>query len=174
MSNSWRETGKDSYFVEANHNTFASALGIQAKREPLRFTKLALSFPDHCYDGYILHVLYALYDDSSKKEFDVKLVSKVIRRYGHSENFNIAISISRIIEKHANELWSDDIIDILGKIAQHHPHPNKDEYNITINSDSEHKSARSLLNNSINCARGCALQAISAFLWNHPDLGDLL
>lgn len=174
MSDIYHGTAKDSYFIEANHITFASALGIQAKREPLRFTKLALLFPDNCYEGYILHILYALYDNTSKEEFDVKLVSKVIKRYWNSENFNIAISISRIIEKHAIELWSDDIIDILGKIAQNHPHPDKDEYNITINSDPEHKSALSLLNNSINCARGCALHAIAALLWNHHDWGDKL
>lgn len=172
MSDRWHGSDKGSYYVEANHEAFASALGKQAKCEPLRFTKLALSFPPNCYEGYISHVLYALSDNTSKDEFDVELVSKVIRRYGRSENLNIAIAVSRVIEKHASEMWPDDIINIVEEIALNHPHPAKDEYSVTNSSAPEHKSAHSLLENSINCARGGALHAIAALLWEHYNWGD--
>lgn len=172
MSDRWHGSDKGSYYVEANHEAFASALGKQAKCEPLRFTKLALSFPQNCYEGYISHVLYALSDNTSKDEFDVELVSEVIRRYGRSENLNIAIAVSRVIEKHASEMWPDDIINIVEEIALNHPHPAKDEYSVTSSSDPAHKSAHSLLENSINCARGCALHAIAALLWEHYNWGD--
>ena len=172
MSDRWSGSDKGAYHVEANHVAFASALGKQAKREPLRFTKLALSFPENCYEGYVSRVLYAFDDNTEKDEFDVGLVSKVIRRYGHSNNSDIAIAVSRIIKKRANEVWPDDIINIIEEIALNHPHPSKDEYSITSNSDSKHKSAHSLLENSINCARGCALHAIAALLWEHCNLGD--
>ena len=175
MSNKWRGSDNGSYYIEANHQTFASALGNQAKREPLRFAKLALSFPPNCYEGYISHVLYALSDDNSSNwGFDVELVSKVIQRYGHSENLNIAIAVSRVIEKHPNEAWPDDVINILREIALNHPHPGKDEYEATSSSDPEYKSTHSLLQSSINCARGCALHAIAALLWEHYDWGNSL
>lgn len=173
MKDSWRESDKGLY-IEANHIAFASALGMQAKREPLRFAKLSLLFPKNCYDGYVYHALNALSDNTHKDTFDLKLASEIVRRYGYSENLNIAISISRLIEKHAAESWPDDVIIILEEIAQNHPHPDKDEYNITSRSDPEHKSANSLLQNSINCARGCALHAIAALLWNHYKWGDKL
>ena len=174
MNDRWRGSDNGPYYIEANHQTFASALGSQAKREPLRFAKLSLSFPENCYEGYISHVLYALSENSSNGEFDVELVSKVIQRYGHSKNLNIAMAVSHVIEKHPNEMWSDDVINILREIALNHPHPGKDEYGVTSSSDPEHKSTHSLLQNSINCARGCALHAIAALLWEHYDLGDKL
>ena len=174
MSERWHGSNNGSYYVEANHHAFASALGNQAKQEPLRFAKLSLSFPANCYEGYISHVLYALSDNSSNGEFDVELVSKVIRRYGHSKNLNIAIAVSRVIEKRPNEMWPDDVINILKEIALNHPHPDKDEYGVTSSSDPEHKSTHSLLQNSINCARGCALHAIAALLWEHYDWGEKL
>lgn len=160
------------YYVEANHRAFASALGNQAKREPLRFAKLSLSFPPGCYEGYISHVLYAFTDNNSNSEFDVELLSNVIRHYGHNRNRDIAIAIAHVIEKHANEIWPDDVINILVEIALNHPNPSEDEYSITSSSDPEHKSVESLRGNSINCARGCALYAIAALLWKHHDLGE--
>lgn len=174
MNDRWRGSDNSPYYIEANHQSFASALGSQAKREPLRFAKLSLSFPANCYEGYISHVLYALSDNSSNGEFDVELVSKVIQRYGHSKDLNIAIAVSRVIEKHPNEMWSDDVINILREIALNHPHPDKDEYGVTSSSDPEHKSTHSLLQNSINCARGCAVHAIATLLWEHYDWGDKL
>lgn len=53
MKDKWSRSENDSHYVEANHQAFSSSLGEQAKREPLRFAKLSLSFPDQCYDGYI-------------------------------------------------------------------------------------------------------------------------
>ena len=174
MNDRWRDSDTGPYYIEANHQAFASALGSQAKREPLRFAKLSLSFPANCYEGYISHVLYALSDNSANGEFDVELVSMVIRRYGHSQNPNIAMAISRVIEKHASEMWPDDVINIIEEIALNHPHPDKDEYSVTSSSDPEYKSAHSLLQNSINCARGCAIHTIAALLWEHYDWGDRL
>lgn len=174
MNDKWHISDNGPCYVEANHQAFASALGTQAKREPLRFAKLSLSFPANCYEGYISHVLYALSENSSNGEFDVELVSKVIQRYGYSKNLNIAIAVSHVIEKHPNEMWSDDVINTLKEIALNHPHPGKDEYGVTSSLDPENKSTHSLLQNSINCARGCALHAIAALLWEHYDLGDKL
>lgn len=68
----------------------------------------------------------------------------------------------------------DDVINILREIALNHPHPDKDEYGVTSSSDPEHKSTHSLLQNSINCARGCAVHAIATLLWEHYDWGDKL
>ena len=65
MKDRWRGPDNGPYYIEANHQSFASALGSQAKREPLRFAKLSLSFPANCYYWYISHVLYALSDNSA-------------------------------------------------------------------------------------------------------------
>lgn len=172
MNDHWHRSDDGPYFIEANHQAFSSAFGNQARKEPIRFANLALSFPENCYEGYISQVLYALSDNCSSNEFDVGLVSQVIRRYGHSENPNVAIAISRIIEKHADEAWPKDIINLIKDIALNHPHPNNEQDSIMSNTDPEYKTARSLLEYSMNCARGCALYAIAALLWEHYEWGD--
>lgn len=172
MRNRWNGSDQGPYHISASQDAFASALGKQAKREPLRFAKLALSFPKNCFDGYIVHLLYALYDDSSKDCIDTFLASELIRRYGHSEDANIAIATARIIEKYADEAWPDDVLTLVAEIAVNHANPSEDEYNVTSDSDPTPKSAHMLLTNSMNCARGCALHAIAALLWKHCSLGD--
>lgn len=171
MKDKWSRSENDSHYVEANHQAFSSSLGEQAKREPLRFAKLSLSFPDQCYDGYILNVLYALENMKLTGQLDVKLISDVILRYQHSENPSIVIAIARIIEKHAKQPWSDDVVRIIERIALHHPNPTEKEYGVTGEIDIEQLSVESLVNTSLNCVRGCALHAIGALLWKHNDLG---
>lgn len=172
MKDKWSRSENDSHYVEANHQAFSSSLGEQAKREPLRFAKLSLSFPDQCYDGYILNVLYALENMKLTGQLDVKLISDVILRYQHSENPSIVIAIARIIEKHAKQPWSDDVVRIIERIALHHPNPTEKEYGVTGEIDIEQLSVESLVNTSLNCVRGCALHAIGALLWKHNDLGE--
>ena len=164
----------DLYYIEANHQSFASTLREQAKIEPIRFAKLALLFPQDCYEGYILNVLYALSDNNSREDFDVEIASHVIRRYGNSEKANISIAVSNLIKNHAEEDWPNDIVDIVEKIALEQFYPNKDEYTNVNDLDLEYKSKFLLLENSINSVRGCAVRAIAALLRNHHDLGDRL
>ena len=168
----WKISETSSFHLQADHVAFASTIGKQARQNPMRFIKLALSFPENCYEGYISNILYALYDIAPSDPFDIELVSAVIRRYGHCASHNISIAISNVIEKNAAKVWPDDILLLLGNIAINHPNPDADQYNVTSNHDPAHKSAESLLYNSINCARGCALHAISALLCKHYNLAD--
>lgn len=168
----WKISETSSFHLQADHVAFASTIGKQAKQNPMRFIKLALSFPENCYEGYISNILYALYDMAPSDPFDIELVSAVIRRYGHCTSHNISIAISNVIEKNAAKVWPDDILLLLSNIAINHPNPDADQYNVTSNHDPAHKSAESLLYNSINCARGCALHAISALLCKHYNLAD--
>lgn len=172
MNNHWKGRDDGSSYIEANHRTFASALGRQAKRQPSRFAMLSLDFPEDCYESYVSNVLHALSENGPGQDVGVDLISKVIRRYGYSTNLNIAIALSRVIESYAHAEWQDDIFELIKWIAINHPHPDKDEYGVTSSSDPEHNSVRSLLDNSINCVRGCALHAIAALLWEKRDLGD--
>lgn len=162
------------YYIEANHMSFASALGKQAKREPLRFAKLSLSFPQDCYHGYIDQVLCAFSDPTAVDEFDINLVSEVIRCHGRSNDMNLANAVCSVVEHHAKEVWPDDIIDLIVEIAINHPNPAKGEYTVTSSLDPENKSVDMLLNNALNCARGHAYQALSALFWEHPDLSNSL
>lgn len=155
------------HFVEASHETFASAMGRQAKKQPERFAKLALKFPDTAYSGYIWNILWAL-----EEKVDLNLTCSVLRRFANSTNSDVANSWCRVIEQRADETWPDDILGLLGKIATTHPIPDPNERLHTFNSDPEGKSPNSLRQVAINCPRGCGARAIAALLWEHEDLGD--
>lgn len=172
MGTHWCNRDNGPNYVEATHWSFASSLGTQAKRQPERFARLSLHFPEDCYEGYISNVLYALSDETSSQSVSVELMSKVIRRFGRNTNQNIPIAITRVIENHANKAWPYDILKLVSDIALNHPEPKENEYTVTSSLDSEHKLAHSLLDNSINCARGCALNTISSLIWEHKELGE--
>ncbi|WP_130864411.1 NACHT domain-containing protein [Bacilliculturomica massiliensis] len=176
INNHWRGDDDETnpYYIEATHESFSASLANQARLQPTRFAKLALKFPQHCYRGYVTSVLYALADYAETDEKpDVELMSEVIRRYSNDCERNIAAGIVRLIEKHAEISWPDDIIDTLNNFALKHPDPKADEYVVTRRSDPEDTSCDSLLSNSINCVRGCSLQAIAALLWKHRELSEL-
>ena len=171
MGEHWKKCDNGSNYVEANHCSFASSLGTQAKRQPVRFAELSLHFPEGCYQEYISNVLCALADNNSNQLLSVKLMSEVIQRFGWNTNQNVVIAVTRVVKNHANEVWPIDVLKLLSDMAINHPEPKMHQYSVTSSLDPEHKLAHSLLDNSINCARGCALNAISSLIWEHKELG---
>ncbi|MCR4963839.1 MAG: hypothetical protein K6B40_08215 [Firmicutes bacterium] len=172
MSTSWqgKDQGSD-YFIETDHRAFSDSLRKQAEREPARFAQLSLNFPDGCYVGYVLGVLDALREaDKNDNPVDIDLISQIIRRFNTIPDHNVAIAIARVVEHLKKEAWPDDILDLIAEIATKHPNPQTDEYSITNRDDPEHFSIRTLQENEINCARGCALHAIAALVWENGDL----
>lgn len=157
--------------VEASHWAFASTMGRQAEKEPERFAKLSLKFPDCTYPGYIWPILSTL-EKAEGNRVDLGLTCSVLRRFWNSQNIDVANSWCRVIRQRADETWPDEILDLVEKIATTHPIPGPDERLHTSNTDPEGKSPRSLHQDAINCPRGCGADAIAALLWEHRDLGD--
>lgn len=170
MNGHWNRDKTSGYFVEATHDAFSSSFSQAAKKQPLRFAKLSLLFPENCYRDYVCAAINALDNDDIVKSVDIGLTCQVIRRFYRHSDSNVAIAIARLMQSRASEEWPDDIIDILIWIATEYPEPRTDEYSVTNSNDPEHISPDSLLTNSINCARGCALNAIAALLWEHRTL----
>lgn len=171
MGKSWRGIDEGLYYIEADHRAFSDSFRIQAAREPARFAQLSLSFPVRCYVGYVIGVFYALEKAArSDNPVDIDLISQVIRHFADSLDQNVAIAIARIVEHRAKETWPNDVLDLIAKIATTHPDPKADEYPITSSDDPEHLSVRSLQENEINCARGCALHTIAALIWENAGL----
>lgn len=175
MKGDWGRRETDEYYIEATHAAFSSSLSTQAKKQPARFARLALSFPENCYDGYIYSVMNALDNRdiiSEAKKASIELSSKVIRKYSNNLEPNMAMSIARLIEHRADEEWPDDIIDLLVEIALEHADLKYNNCLITEDNDPENCTPQSLLTMSINCASGCALRAIAQLLWEHREIGQ--
>lgn len=171
MSGKSRGSYIEGSFVEATHWSFSSSMGRQAKKEPERFLRLALSFPSDCYSGYILGVLYALQDQDSDKPPNDVLMSEVLKRFGRNKSKDVRIAAARLIEHHAALEWSDEILALIAELAATRSEDDAN-YTVTRSDDPENKLAHSLLSDAINTVQGCALKAISNLLWNHQELGD--
>ena len=171
MGERFHSTHTGNAFVEATHWSFSSSMGRQAKKEPERFARLALNFPEECYSGYISGVLYGLRDWNSAQTPDVALMSEVLRRYGRQKSTDVRTAVARLIEHHATLDWPDDILELIVELATTRSEGDEN-YTVTSSRDPEHKLADSLLSNAINTAQGCALEAIAGLLWHHQELGE--
>lgn len=173
MGNHWSGKEYDSYYLESSHSSFSSSFSSQAQKQPTRFAILSLRFREDCYYGYITSVISALKGKNENGHLpDMSLTCDVIRRFKEHENQNVAIEIARLIEARADEIWPEDTLDLLENIALRHPNPSASEYTVTSSEDPQNMSPNSLLTNSINCARGCALNAIAEIIWKHTDMAE--
>lgn len=158
-------------FIEANHGSFSSSMGRQAKKEPERFARLAMSFPEDCDTGYISGVLYALQDWDSAQADDITLLSEVLRRFSKWKNTDVRIAVAGLIERHASLDWPEDILVLIAEWATVRSEDDT-KCVVTESRDPEHKLAESLLDNALNTVQGCALKALASLLWHHQDLGE--
>lgn len=165
-----RGTETDTNYIESSPFAFASALGTQAKNEPLRFARLSLQFPVDCYSGYVSHIIYAL-EKNSAAENDIpeELVFQVIRKYMYSESTDISFAILRVIQNRSVCNWPDDILEFVKQTALYHSNPDPKDPQWT-KEDPARISMESLANWSYNCIRGSAIYTIGSLLWDHKEL----
>lgn len=172
VNNTKLDDYKGSYYIEASPEAFAASLGEQAKKEPERFANLCLIFPPNCYSGYVTNVLYALDDGSLAKRIPFKTVCNVVRRYIHTTNSNILIALARVIEAYAAFDWPEDVLDIIENVITNHSDSDEPQYPVTNYEDPGHKTIQSLMENALNCVRGCNISAVAAILREHPELSN--
>lgn len=162
-AHSGKET-KDAY-IEATHEEFAASLGAQAKKQPVRFAKLALCFPEKCNSAYISEVLRAQQNRDKIAEYaDVDLTSQIIRRYSRTDSKEILGNIADVVESRAKEEWPEDILDFIQSIAL--TPVVKSSGGQT--SDDHEKTAHWLYNDVLNTPQGRAIQAITNLLFANP------
>lgn len=159
---------KQNVFIEAIPSTFSSDLEVVAKKNPARFSLLALQFPRECYYGYISAIFRAL-KETEVEAYAVKteLICDLIRKFWKIDNIQVRCDITDLVKKRAAEEWPDDILKIVAEIALM---PQKCTI---IEGDSAKMSAHDLHMESINSPRGCALEAIAAVLWEHEEVGGV-
>lgn len=151
--------------IESSPDMYARSLYTAAKREPTRFARLSLQFPDDIYEGFREEVLRAC--DST--DIPLKLTCEIIRKFCRQPGRELAIAFSHVIEKRANEDWPEDILQKLIDIAKNHPDPESHIVPAHTKNIDEETSCEDLWQASFNCARGCAIHAVTQLIWEHPD-----
>lgn len=155
----WDEGTESSPFM------FARSLSEAAKKEPVRFAALSLRFPSNSYEGFT----GAVVDAMDSIEVPLSLTCDVLRRFCQSPSAQMAISFTRVLRKRAAEDWPSDILQNLVEIACRHSDPEPDVSPLHFRKSNDELCCDDLLQNSINCARGCAFEAIAELLWEHHE-----
>lgn len=151
--------------INSSPEMFAQSLYSAAKDEPLRFAQLSLQFPENTYDGFRSEIVRAC----ESKEVPLELACEVLRKLCHSPSRGVAIALSWMIDKRADEDWPEDIMDMLIDIARNHPDPEGSFYPVHGMNAGRDTSCSDLWQKAINCARGSALRTISDLIWQHPE-----
>lgn len=151
--------------TESSSFMFARSLSAAAKKEPARFAALSLQFPLNSYEGFTDAVIDAM----DSLEVPLSLTCDVLRRFCKNPSAQIAISFARVLRKRAAENWPSDILQDLVEIACRHSDPEPDFSPHHFRKSNDELCCDDLLQSSINCARGCAFEAITELLWEHPE-----
>lgn len=179
---SWGNFRKSGVLQETSIGLFSSSLRKAAKKEPERFGRLALEkLPldvDTFYLSSIIHGLAIIEppnkDISNWKKANVNTVIELLEKYKDKiMNREVAMEFCRVIRSREDIDWPLSIVKMLKKIACKHPDPEKNYINIQPSGWDENLdslSPENLLNNSINCVRGVAADAINSLLFNKPQL----
>jgi hypothetical protein len=151
--------------TESSPIMFARSLSTAAKKEPVRFAALALQFPLNSYEGFTDAVIDAI----DSLEVPLSLTCDVLRRFCKNPSAQIAISFAWALRKRAAEDWPSDVLQDLVEIACRHSDPEPEFSPHHFRKRNDELCCDNLLQSSINCARGCAFEAIAELLWEHPE-----
>lgn len=157
----------DGGLVEASPFMFASSLQVCAKKQPNRFAKLAFSFPEDCFPGYMAQVFYGIAD--SETPIDNELVCQLIQKYFQHKDNVIVSAILDLICKTAENEWPEEILSIVMWLALHHPNPQENTYVSHSGEDPDDKTIQTIRNSALNCVRGKALFTLAALIDKHPE-----
>ncbi|MBP7764389.1 MAG: hypothetical protein KA113_04290 [Syntrophaceae bacterium] len=164
---------------------FSRSLGSIAKRFPERFAQLALSLSLNTHPYYVS----AIFDAFAHKIFSADLpteekatwrpatvntVEKVFGRFKAGDDRDSAMSFCRLVHARSEENWSDATIERLIHYAKSHHDLEPDKLNMHCDKTANEATVRILYENTINCVRGVAAEAIGALLWDHIDWLDKL
>lgn len=160
------------YYCETSHSMFASDMGKCAEKDPERFARLSLRFPEDIDPSYIINVTNALGKDiSSTVDFD--LVCQVVQHYMSSSNENLVMNLLGIITNRANEEWPENVIKYVIETATGSMRPVGNENIFSGDNDKEILSPYDIATTAINFPRSEAVYTIAHLLNEHPSYEEI-
>lgn len=175
----WIQVNAD-HAIETSIRQFSRSLETMAKRFPERFGRLALQFPDDVDPAYMSAIL----DGCAEKTPDSKLpeeeknswhpasvetVEAILGKIKRGDDRETAKSFCHIIAQRAEENWSDATLSRLIYYARNHPDLEAGKLNVYCDKTADEASINVLYQNTINCVRGVAAEAIGRLLWEHTN-----
>lgn len=168
---SWNMSDNADVVMGASAERFAADLAEMAKRQPRRFATLALRIPESAGPEYMGRILGNLVDATPPPPgspdaamwtpVTQEQIERLMNRIGYSPEYGVATGFCDIIKARPATMWSDAVLERLARYAVEHPHPGpEDGY------PEEHK----LTMTEWNCVRGRAAHAVTALLFEQPEI----
>ena len=178
----WRQIDDDN-IVESSIRQFSMTLLWAAKRQPDRFARLCLRFPEDVHPWYVSAVLDAVRmtaPDGVPEDLQTEwepvgcdIAEQVLERFANLSNRQMAMSFCSLLGDRAEDPWSDVLLDRLMELAHSHPDPEQNSLGIgnkgTNNFDANQSTPSDLTTNSLNSVRAAAGLAIGSLLRNKPE-----
>ena len=173
------------HIVTADIEQFSRSLSKIAKRFPERFGQLALQFPEDTHPSYVSAIIDAMVlvkpdsdvpedEKSAWEPAKIDTVIAVLNRFCNINEREFAMSFCKLIRSRASETWPDSAIKQLLYFATSHSDLEPGKLNVHCDKTAAEASVEMLFQNTINCVRGVAAEAIGALLWHHSDWLDKL
>lgn len=141
-----------------------------ARKDPNRFAKLALSFPESCGPDYIQAIFYGIANSVTDGiSIDSSVIYQLIQKYSRSRDVNIASGILHLIELTSEEEWTENILMVVTWLALNHPNPQENTYTVKSGEDPENKTVDTIRHSSLNCVRGEAISTLADLVDKHSD-----
>ncbi len=166
--------------AESSVTQFSRDLSRIAMRFPERFGQLALRLPTDTHALYVSAILDGLRLVEPKDVPEEELaawapassstIEAALSRFESGDDREMVLSLSRLVEARPNARWSAAVVDRLVAIATEHPEPAPGELVVGCDHTAAEASVELLWQNTLNCARSAAVQAIATLLSRRQDL----
>jgi len=174
----WTED-KTGSLVESSIFQFSSSLERVAKTNPERFGRMSLNLSSDVSPSYIAAIIRAL----ALKEYDSDIelhewhpasketIINVLDKHLDVNSREISLAFCRLVRYRDDIYWPENIVNVLKYLSINHPDPEKETMNLhktDWDGSMASLSSKELFDNSINCVRGVAVDAIGKLLWRDP------
>ena len=137
----------------------SQTLEAQVRKEPMRFARLVLLFPDETSDEYFHVVLRGLDAGLAEEE----AIFAACQRCHRLPERPAGSTYCHLVEHLPDSPWPDDLLDAIAWYATQDPDPRRERWRKEASSENGHDGS-DIYTAGINCVRGAAAGAVGALL----------
>jgi hypothetical protein len=144
----------------------AQVLQTETTKDPVRFGRLLLRFPDGTAHPYFSAVIRGISEPG--KPIPVDLLVPVCLRAAESGGSDAGRWIADLMAQRAHEDMPDELLDLLGSLATEDPDPAKDIWRVTASGGQRYLGG-DVDSAALNSTRGEAVMAIGRIVLAKPE-----
>lgn len=154
--------------IESSLEEFVRGFRAFVEENTLESIELFLKETDHVLECFVDSLFDGISSSKKLKEIPSNKIEDLVRKFGYDYTSFRAKYICRIVEKAADNNWSDYILSCIKDIAINHSGP-EDQPIMASQDNKKIETVELLESNALNCVRGYAIKAIEQLLWTNAE-----